>query len=163
MFANTDLEEVKERSTFFSLMFAAIGGVSFFTMFLQVHMNTHTHICIVTSWVCLLPSSHWLFNKLEASKVSTDTGIREMILLCACLKLSHSLHLIHYHLKKLHPGEPGFTCSHSYFNPCITLNTLLPWRVTCRHTQPLKMIFPGVLMASFCRVSVLESLERFSP
>uniref|UniRef100_A0A7N6C050 ATP-binding cassette, sub-family B (MDR/TAP), member 4 n=1 Tax=Anabas testudineus TaxID=64144 RepID=A0A7N6C050_ANATE len=35
VFANPDLDVVKERSTFFSLMFAVIGGVSFFTMFLQ--------------------------------------------------------------------------------------------------------------------------------
>ncbi|XP_028983716.1 ATP-binding cassette, sub-family B (MDR/TAP), member 4 isoform X2 [Betta splendens] len=35
VFANPNLEVVKERATFFSLMFAVIGGVSFFTMFLQ--------------------------------------------------------------------------------------------------------------------------------
>ncbi|CAL1611148.1 unnamed protein product [Knipowitschia caucasica] len=35
VFAETDKEIVRERSTFFSLMFAVIGGVSFVTMFLQ--------------------------------------------------------------------------------------------------------------------------------
>uniref|UniRef100_A0A8C5I326 ATP-binding cassette sub-family B member 5 n=1 Tax=Gouania willdenowi TaxID=441366 RepID=A0A8C5I326_GOUWI len=35
VFADPDKERVRERSTFFSLMFLAIGGISFVTMFLQ--------------------------------------------------------------------------------------------------------------------------------
>lgn len=40
VFAETDKEIIRQRSTFFSLMFAVIGGVSFVTMFLQVIIKT---------------------------------------------------------------------------------------------------------------------------
>lgn len=56
MFIEPDQNIVRQRATFFSLMFVAIGGVSFITMFLQVCMDTHIHICMLTSLVCSLPS-----------------------------------------------------------------------------------------------------------
>lgn len=41
VFAEPDQDVVRQRSVFFSLMFAAIGAVSFVTMFLQVCKHTH--------------------------------------------------------------------------------------------------------------------------
>lgn len=48
MFAEPDPDDIRMKSTFFSLMFAAIGGVSFFTMFLQVYMYTDTDARMLT-------------------------------------------------------------------------------------------------------------------
>uniref|UniRef100_A0A4W6CH81 ATP-binding cassette, sub-family B (MDR/TAP), member 4 n=1 Tax=Lates calcarifer TaxID=8187 RepID=A0A4W6CH81_LATCA len=48
VFAEPDPDDIRMKSTFFSLMFAAIGGVSFFTMFLQVYMYTDTDARMLT-------------------------------------------------------------------------------------------------------------------
>lgn len=50
VFAEPDQEIVRQRSTLFSLLFAAIGGVSFVTMFLQVCMF-NTLYCTITIYV----------------------------------------------------------------------------------------------------------------
>lgn len=49
MFVDDDPVVVQKKATFFSLMFAVIGGVSFITMFLQVHTRYTRCIYIVSS------------------------------------------------------------------------------------------------------------------
>lgn len=47
MFADPDLESVRKKTEFFSLMFVVIGCVSFVTMFLQVSV----YLCHVYSFI----------------------------------------------------------------------------------------------------------------
>uniref|UniRef100_A0A4W6C946 ATP-binding cassette, sub-family B (MDR/TAP), member 4 n=1 Tax=Lates calcarifer TaxID=8187 RepID=A0A4W6C946_LATCA len=86
VFAEPDPDDIRMKSTFFSLMFAAIGGVSFFTMFLQVYMYTDTDARMLTD--INFPDLGWyddpknsvgaLTTRLatDAAQVQGATGVR---------------------------------------------------------------------------------------